>query len=417
MRAIILHCLLCVFSLLSLRAELAVDCTGAARPATKEEIRMLYGLATHNPKKFKVVADIRAREAPWSQQQIDDELGRQSEVLKEKSSRLSPRRYSLLQLAQSNSIAQSHSGDKVKHVREWYSGKSYRQDITDESFTPLGYWLQNSNAYLFTYANVATRGLNFSVNHALRSVLVDRSTSRRFAKTKLGRAFGLDDVAASPLALALMKPPTSVDILPSIDDARIKSLHELSDPIWRLEACDTTSGNNGVVCFHLSSGRFVDLDEAGRDSKRTWSSISVKYWIAKIAERNVCLKSYYTNLTYHSSVLSEREEFDHNGLPHLWKVTHFKNGRWAKETTVRFTEIDLVGKFLDEEIFSTTFPSNYTVGDVTSGKSILLQNPRPEISTKILEMTPVRKKTLVIALLAILGLIAISAMIRMIKKQ
>ena len=99
------------------------------RPASIAEIQALFDLATVGPQHLRVVADIKTSGLPWTQEQISQELKDQDEMMQKG---LGSKMNGTLQRDASNAIARSHSGLRIQHIEEWYSGSHYRLDQTDE---------------------------------------------------------------------------------------------------------------------------------------------------------------------------------------------------------------------------------------------------------------------------------------------
>jgi hypothetical protein len=103
-------------------------------------------------------------------------------------------------------------------------------------------------------------------------------------------------------------------------------------------------------------------------------------WLGQISGKTVCLQESTTNFTYHTSTISEREQFDQDGLPTRWTLSTWTRSGVDAITTpevrkVVFKRIDLNPTFTDEEAFAPVFPPDYTVEDLSSGHGVKLQNP------------------------------------------
>jgi len=75
----------------------------------------------------------------------------------------------------------------------------------------------------------------------------------------------------------------------------------------------------------------------------------------------------------------------------VWKTSLVKDGV-VKERHVVFKEIDPNPTFIDEEIFTPSFPTNYNVSDMTSGTAETLQRALPEPLCESPPLTEVRDK-------------------------
>ena len=63
----------------------------------------------------------------------------------------------------------------------------------------------------------------------------------------------------------------------------------------------------------------------------------------------------------------------------MWTVSKVNADSSSETKRVVFKLIEMNSTFVDKEVFAPNFPSDYIVSDVTSGTSVILQNPHPEI--------------------------------------
>ena len=113
-----------VICLLSVSFALIVnqDCL-KAKPASIEHIRQLFRLATVTEPRIWVKADIDLSDEMWEPDQIAAEQSYQNQIMKDDDKDTGPN--AGLNIASSNAIARSHSGKRLLHVQEWYSGHGY----------------------------------------------------------------------------------------------------------------------------------------------------------------------------------------------------------------------------------------------------------------------------------------------------
>lgn len=372
-----------------------------ARADLASETRQLFNLALVKPQRIRLVADVELTETPWTKEQISAELKLQNQFMQDKERWLSQNRQSEIQILRSNAIVRSHSGIRVLHVQEWYSGKHYRLDQTDEAVVTGKFLQSHQNGFHDTFVNIQDVAFSpygsFSINHELHSALVSRDPNRRYHSHDLWRAMGLDVAVQIPLILALVDihsvNTNQIHSVGSDDDLsrlridlwKLERIHNGSDPFWHLHA--TAESLEGIPVTRFTLAGKCPTPE----SSVPMSLIDATYWVAQVFGKTVCVQARLTNLTDHSSLLAKREDFDSKGFPRLWKTSTLKQNSPVSERSVHFKEIDLNPTFNDIEVFSPAFPTNYSVSDITSGTGVLLQNPHPEIPVARTSTLPSRR--------------------------
>jgi hypothetical protein len=366
---------------------------GATRLPNRGEVQELFDLAVAKSRRCKVSADIICYEIPWSAEQVAAELKLQSQLLEEHDRNLSPQATRQIFLARSNATFSSHSGFRTQHVREYRASGKYRQDLTDEVMAPRDYLGAGSEKYHLTFVNTGERSdanyHSYTANHDLRDVLLSRNPDRRYAEYKLWQAFGIDETASVPLLIALMERTPRKRREPSLETFRVQPK---IDPLkleqicsgqsdWHLDVCDEKGANSDELYFKLTGKLWGVAPKDGGQPALTEMPVQVDYWIGKKDGKSFCRKIAYTNLAEHVAIVSAREDIDSRGLPHRWIISSFRSNVLIKEMQVRFTQIDLQGDFLDEEVFPPHFPSDYSVGDATSGQAKILQNPNQGLAS------------------------------------
>jgi hypothetical protein len=345
------------------------------RPASKAEIQALFDLATVGPQRLRVVADIYMRELPISQEQISQELKAQIKDLGHGMN-------STWERDSSNAIARSHSGLRILHVQEWYSGNHYRLDQTDEGLYSPEYLKANPGKYRNGFVNLDDPALSiyqsFFVDYELRAVQLNKA--RLYGRNNLWRVLGLDEEVALPVLIALLdptsgpkgRPATDFDLSTfKLDASKAKRLHDGTDRDWHIEAVDEIGA--GKVTRLTLRGKFISPDDPTQPS-----DVEVACQIGFMSQRIVCLEAVLTNRTAHNSFLSTRGDFDGRDIPRKWKKSTLKLGADPKQVEVVFKQIDLDAVFDEKQVFSTVFPTNYIVLDVTSGTPDVLQSPFPK---------------------------------------
>jgi hypothetical protein len=396
----------CVFCVKASKAD--------SRPASLEEIQSLFNLATIGPQRLRVVADISSTEPQISEEKIAAEIHYQNETYKDL--RQLP---DATQRERTNAIIRSHSGIRILHVQEWYSGDHYRLDQTDEGMVSQQYLKDHPGTYRNSYVNIDDPALSpsrsFFVDHQLRDVQLSKTTL--YGKNDLWRALGLDEEVVLPLLVALLDPnsgphgrrATDADLsLLKLSLAKAERIHNGSDPIWHLQAI-TESGQENRTRFILR-GRTLLLD-----APNEMSDVEVVYEVGRVGQRAICMEASLTNHTAHGSFISKREGFDSKGFPRVWKRTTLKPGSPTKQLDVVFKEVELSSTFNDEQVFLPVFPTNYIVSELTSGQAALLQNPLRSITATqpLAHVTSVRR----VIILCVFGLTALGmgvALLRMI---
>jgi hypothetical protein len=404
-KLIALAFLSCVFCIEASNAD--------SRPASLEEIQTLFNLATVGPQRLRVVADISSTEPKISEEKIAAEIHYQNEMYRDLG-----QLPDATQRERTNAIARSHSGIRILHVQEWYSGGHYRLDQTDEGMVSQQHLKEHPGIYRNSYVNIDDPALSpfrsFFVDHQLRDVQLSKTTL--YGKNDLWRAFGLDGEVALPLLVALAdsnsgphgRRATDADLsLFKIKPAKAARIHNGSDEIWHLEAI-TESGQENRTRFILR-GKTLLLD-----APNEMSDVEVVYGVGRVGQRVICMEASLTNYTAHSSFFSKRESFDAQGFPRVWKRTTMKPGSPPKQIDVVFKEVELSPAFKDEQVFSPVFPTNYIVADLTSGRAVVLHNPLRSImaTQPLAHVTSVRR----VIILCIFGLTALGmgiALLRM----
>jgi hypothetical protein len=370
-----LFCSGLLFFLLTVEAYAA-----ETRPASIAEIQALFDLATVGPQHLRVVADIKTSGLPWTQEQISQELKDQDEMMQKG---LGSKMNGTLQRDASNAIARSHSGLRIQHIEEWYSGSHYRLDQTDEGLYSPEYLDANPDKYRNSYVNVDDMAMSpyrsFYVDHELRDVQL--SKIKLYGRNNLWRVLGLDEEVALPVLIALLDPssgpkgriPTDLDLSTlKMSQSNAKRIHDGADPNWRMEALDEIPGEKFTRL--ILRGKFFTPDNPTQAS-----DVEVTCGISYRSQRTVCIEAAVTNHTVHSAFVSARGDFDGRDIPRSWKRSIFKPGFAITNVEVVFKEFDLSTPFDDKQVFLPVFPTNYIVSDLTTGKPVVLQNPLAQV--------------------------------------
>jgi hypothetical protein len=322
-----------------------------SRPATLDEIRQLFALATNKPNRCEIEADIEVITPPYTKAQVEAALAGVKNFMQDANARLKPKQLADWEITESNAVVESHSGRRIQHVREWFSGNYRRLDTTDD-LTGTEYFRKNHpGEYYETYVNIPNSPFSpyaaYTVSPALHSMELFKQKDR-FGQPNLWQAWGMSSDVAGVILLPLME-----------------QLRGRTDSGWRLEVTGETLNGQKATRFSFKGSR----DKSQAD-----------VWLGQISGKTVCLRESTTNFAFHTSAISEREKFDKDGLPTRWTLsTWTRSGVDAIPTPevkkVAFKRIDLNPTFTDEEAFAPVFPPDYTVEDLSSGHGVKLQNP------------------------------------------
>lgn len=377
-----------------------------SRPASIAEIQALFDLAIFGPQRLWVEADISSSETPWSPEQIAAEVKLQSEMMND----LQHGSTMALQQARSNAIARSHSGTRVLHVQEWYSGNHYRLDQTDEGMVSPEYLRDNPGKYRNTYVNVDDPAVSpyssFFVDHELRDAQLSKVTL--YGQNGLWRVLGLDEEIILPVLLALLDPnsgpkgrrATDADLSSlKMDATKAARICNGTDKNWRLLAVTGAEENADTTRFILSG----KVPTPSPDAPNASQNVEIAYRLGRAGSRTVCMEVMLTNYTVHNSFASKREAIDGRGVPRVWKRVTVMPGLPTKQVDVVIKQIELSPTFKDLEVFSPVFPTNYIVSDVTSGQAAIMQNP---LGPKTMRKQPLSfsKRTIVVSVLVLTAL-------------
>jgi hypothetical protein len=375
-----------------------------SRLATLGEIQMIFDLATFSPGRIRVVATVSSTETKWTPEQIAAEIKKQNELYPDLA-----RLPDMQQRARSNAIAQSHGGLRIVHVQEWYSAGHYRLDQTDEGLFPGQHRKDPPGVYRNSFINFAPEnGFPYRsafVDHKLKNAQFSKSTT--YSKHDLWRALGLEAELAFPLLVALAdsqswpqgKKPSEADLsLLKMSPARAEQIHRGVHPIWQLKVIEPDE-NSGLTRFTLR-GKTMSLVPPHEQG-----DMEFVYEIKQDGQGFVCVAAALTNFTSHTALSSKRENFDNQGLPRVWRRILSNPGSPPKHVEVVIQAVELDPAFKTEEIFSTVFPTNYVVSDVTAGPAVVLQQPTP--SAPAIQPLPPISPAKRMMILGILGLTAL----------
>ena len=325
-----------------------------SRAATLDEIRQLFALATNGPNRCEIEADIEVITPPYTKAQVEAALAGVKNFMRDANARETPKQIADWEMAESNAVVESHSGRRIYHVREWYSGNYARQDIT-EDLTGTEYFRKtHPGEYYNTYVSIPNSPFSpyaaYTVSPASHSMELFKKN--QFGWPGLWQAWGMNSDVAGVILLPLME-----------------RLRGRTDSSWRLEVTGETLNGQPVTRFSFKGGG---------------DKLQADVWVGQISGKTVCLRESTTNFTDHTSAISERGKFGKDGLPARWTLsTWTRSGVDAVPTPevkkVAFKRIDLNPAFTDEEAFAPVFPPDYTVEDLSSSHGVKLQNPHPEI--------------------------------------
>ena len=322
-----------------------------SRAATLPEIQELFALATNRPNRCEIEADIEVITPPYTKAQVEATLADVKKFMQDANARLKPKQLADWEIAESNAVVESHSGKEIQHVREWYSGNYNRLDMNDEAMGAKDFMQAHPGEYRNTFVSIPNSPFSpygsYTVERNLKDIMLFKQ-GQTFAPPDLWQALGMNSDVAGVILLPLME-----------------RLRGLTDSSWRVEVTDETLNGQKATRFSLKDSR---------------NKLQADVWVGQISGKTICLRESTTNFTFHTSTISEREQFDKDGMPTRWTLsTWTRSGVDAVPTPevkkVAFKRIDLNPTFTDEEAFAPVFPPDYIVSDCSSGHSVILQNP------------------------------------------
>ncbi|MBE0541115.1 MAG: hypothetical protein IH623_07000 [Verrucomicrobia bacterium] len=397
----------------------------APRLASKEEIKQLFDLATARPQRSRIVAHITVMERSSTQEEVAAKLKRQNKLMEENERHLNWKQRIEIQTVRSNTILSQSSGTRYFKVQEWHSGSKYRLDQTEETAINAVFLKSHPDSYRDSYANIHDSAFSpyqaFRVNHQLRDAQLSTNPKTGFMRHKLWQALGMPERVGVIFGLALVDGASLTNAaydakrdmnIMKIDSAKVESIHNGSNPHWRLDAYEEQIDSMQTTRFKLS-GRYLDLWTPPPDltslKNVTFSEIEVYCWIGRTSGRSVCVQTFFTNFTQQTSFSSKCDGFDPDGYPQVWETRATEKGIPKEGLKVVFKEIDASPRFTDEEAFAPVFPANYIISDISSGKAVVLQNPLPDIPT-IPSKRWTGKRAVIFSMLAFVAVVPICVM-------
>jgi hypothetical protein len=351
-----------------------------ARSASTSEVQQLFSLATApRPQRSRFVADIELTTAPATKAQVEAVLAGIEEEMQSELSRWSASQRANWRVVQSNAIVKARSGKRVLHVQEWYSGRYFRLDINDEGAGADRYMMAHPGEYRETFVDIPDSAFSqyasYQIDRDLRDFKLFKQ-KRPVEQNRLWQATQMDEFVAMMFVISLMdvsdakqnlKPHAADFSKAKLDAEKARLLAAQTSPCWRLEAVDGRLEGRQATEFRLEG----DLLSIGK--------VRAEVWTGQVSGKTVCLQQSVTNLTRHSATLSRLEKCNAEGAPEVWKVITVKEDSAIETRTITFKRIELNPSFTDEEAFAPVFPPDYIVSDMSSGTSVIIQNPHPEI--------------------------------------
>jgi RNA polymerase sigma factor (sigma-70 family) len=363
-----------------------------SRPASLLEIQQLFDLATATkPERCRFEADIELTTPPYTTEQVKASLAEIENMMSDRNARLKPQQKASLEIAQSNAIVNAHSGKRIQHVREWESGNYYRLDINDEGMGTEKFMRAHPDEYYQTWVSIPDSPFSpyasYQINRELHDMMLFKQKENRFYQYNLWRATKMNQEVAGLVVVSVMNLTNKLKPLVfdytglKMDASRVQQLHEQTNltnsiSIWRLEATDEELDGKAVTHFKLHESFALPPGIVFDYKPPTFQG---EIWVGQISGKAVCLQEVFTNLTQHTSTLSKREKYDHDGFPMVLTTTTIKDDSSLEKQRVVFKHIEINPSFTDEEAFAPVFPPNYIVSDVSLGTGVILQNPHPEI--------------------------------------
>ena len=360
-----------------------------SRPASLVEIQQLFDLvAATKPDRCRFVADIEVTTPPYTKEQVKTELAQiENSILWDTNARLKPQQKASLEIDQSNAIVKAHSGKRIQHVREWYSGNYYRLDRTDEAMGAERFMRAHPNEYYETWVNIPDSPFSpyasYMINRELHDMMLFKQKGEHFGQYNLWQALKMNrEVASLFVASVSMRDTNNLKRAMfdfsglKMDPTKVQQLHAQTNPSWRLEATDEELDGKAVTHFAL---KWSFTLPPGIKSNYKPDTFQGEMWVGQISGKTVCLQELMTNLTQHTSTFVRREKYDDDGFPTVWTTTTTKADSSFEKQRVVFKRIETNPSFADEEAFAPVFPPDYIISDASSGTNVILQHPHPEI--------------------------------------
>jgi hypothetical protein len=349
-----------------------------SRPASLLEIQQIFDLATATkPDRCRFEADIEVTTPPYTTEQVKTTLAQiENSILWDTNERLKPQQKASLEIDQSNAIVKAHSGKRIQHVREWFSGNYYRLDITDEAMGTERFMRTHPGEYYETWVDIPNSPFSpyasYMINRELHDMMLFKQKGERFGQYNLWQALKMNREVASLFVASVSMRDTNILKRPffdysglKMDPTKVQQLHAQTNPSWRLEATDEELDGKAVTHFALKWSYTLPLQG--------------EMWVGQISGKAVCLQELMTNLTQHTSTFVKREKYDGDGFPAVWTTTTTKADSSFEKQRVVFKRIETNPSFADEETFAPVFPPDYIISDASSGTNVILQNPGPQI--------------------------------------
>ena len=307
-----------------------------SRPATLLEIQELFDLATAaKPDRCRFEADIEVTTPPYSTEQVKTTLAGIENFMRDANARLQPQQKAAWEVDQSNAIVKAHSGKRIQHVREWYSGNYYRLDINDEGMGEERFMSTHPNEYFQTWVNIPNSPFSpyasYQIQRELHDMVLYQQKAERFHQYNLWQALKMNQEVASLFVGSLinlhdtnhLKRPFFDYRGLKMDVSRAQQLHARTNStnsflISRLDATDENLDGKAVTHFTL---KWSFTLPPGIKSDYKPDTLQGEMWVGQLAGKVVCLQELMTNLTQHASTVVKRQKYDGDGFPVVWTTT------------------------------------------------------------------------------------------------
>ena len=359
------------------------------RPASLVEIQQLFDLArATKPDRCRFEADIEVTTPPYTKEQVKTTLAEIENFMRDANARLKPQQKASLEIDQSNAIVKAHSGKRIQHVREWFSGNYYRLDINDEGMGEERFMRTHPNEYFETWVNIPDSPFSpyasYEIQRELHDMVLYKQKGERFGQYNLWQALKMNREVAGLFVASVANLRDTNNLKRAMfdfsglkmDPTKVQQLHAQTNPSWRLEATDEELDGKAVTHFAI---KWSFTLPPGIKSNYKPDIFQGEMWVGQISGKAVCLQELMTNLTQHTSTFVKREKYDGDGFPAVWMTTTTKADSSFEKQRVVFKRIETNPSFTDADAFAPVFPPDYIVADGSSGTHVILQNPHPEI--------------------------------------